>query len=96
MPNTRSHFTKSLAISASRKSIVKLSPMHRVPFDAFFLRPSHDLRIGNHAGVCAARDGLHILHMIAVPMRDQDVVGGYVLDVDVLCDRVTGDKRVEE
>lgn len=70
--------------------------IHGMPFDAFIFVPGLDLVIGDHFGPGSFGYTFCIRYMIAVAVRQQDVVSGDAVDVDLLSQWVGGDKRIKE
>jgi hypothetical protein len=59
-------------------------------------QPANNLEIGNDSRASAFANLDGIVDVVEVTVRDQDVIGFDRLDLDVFCERIRCNERIEE
>ena len=65
-------------------------------FHALAFEPAADFVWRDDRGTSPAGDLHHVGNVIAVPMREENEIGGYLLDVDLRGEGIRGDEWIEE
>ena len=72
------------------------SVVHRVAGQPLFFEPADDLEVGDDFGVVLFADAFGVGNVIAMAVRDQQVIGFDAMDIDAFGQLIGGDKGVEQ